>query len=507
VPEPVAHVELDFPEQLRPIREQAETDLEAGGRPESVLASTAARTLPLVSDGSITRPQAWDFCSDIARMVGVLDESRVDEIITTGLQPRTDATSDFVRGKGGNVLPVPKNARIAISKLGVGLRYDEFAERVRLSGLDGFGPDLSDNALIRLRLLIDEQYGVLFPMETLHQVIVDVALHHKFHPVRRYLDSLVWDRRPRLASWLMVYAGAEDSMLNRAIGSITLMAAVRRVRKPGVKFDPMPVLQGPQGVGKSSLFRDLCPDESWFTDNLSLTGRSKEALEITLGRWIVEIAELAGLRRSEVEQIKSFQSRTEDVARKAYDRVVTARPRQFILVGTANPKKYLQDRTGNRRFLPVTVGTIDLAGLRRDRDQLWAEAAYREAEGESITLPKSLWLAAEAAQDERLETHPFEECLAPVLDGVSGAVRSDDLWACLGLGTPGDRRQADNSALGQIMARLGWNPARLRWDDGRRFYGYVKGDAAKRLRLKLRDTGGGWEAVPYASGDEGGLGV
>ncbi|MGQ0628149.1 MAG: VapE domain-containing protein [Phycisphaerales bacterium] len=497
--------QLDVPtgaDILRECRDYADGLKAAGASRDdrfTGLASVVRVAVKRVTDGEMSQAAADEFVKDIVHRLGFeSDELHVKQVIQV-------ASGDFIRSKGV-VLPVPHNARLAISKLGVRFQYDEFAERVRMSGLDGFGPDLSDNALIRLRFRIDKRFRVLFTTEMLHQVVVDVALEEKFHPVRRYLDSLVWDRRPRLASWLMVYAGAEDSMLNRAIGSITLMAAVRRVRKPGVKFDPMPILQGPQGTGKSTCWQTLAGDE-WFTDNLSLTGRSKEALEITLGRWIVEIPELAGLRRSESETVKAFQSRTEDSARPAYGRVTVTRPRQFILVGTANPKKYLQDRTGNRRFLPVTVGTIDLAGLRRDRDQLWAEAAYREAEGESITLPKSLWLAAEAAQDERLETHPFEECLAPVLDGVSGAVRSDDLWACLGLGTPGDRRQADNSALGQIMARLGWNPARLRWDDGRRFYGYVKGDAAKRLRLKLRDTGGGWEAVQYASGDEGGLGV
>ena len=162
--------------------------------------------------------------------------------------------------------------------------------------------------------------------------------------------------------------------------TLTLIAAVRRVRTPGCKFDELLVLESPQGLLKSSALRVLSVEESWFSDDLPLNSDGKRAIESLAGRWIVEAAELNGLRRSDIEHLKSFLSRQVDRARMSYDRLVTAAPRQCVFIGTTNSTTYLRDGTGNRRFWPVRVGRFDIEALRRDRDQLWAEAAAREAE-------------------------------------------------------------------------------------------------------------------------------
>jgi predicted P-loop ATPase len=215
-----------------------------------------------------------------------------------------------------------------------------------------------------------------------------------------YLSSLVWDGTPRLDRWLVDYAGAEDTPRVRAVSRAMLIAAVRRARQPGCTFDQMPVLEGPQGCGKSSALRVLAVDDAWFTDVLPLADADmRRIIEATAGKWIVEAAELASLleREDDVAKdresaprrqsaaLKAYLSRSHDEARMAYARERTRVPRSFVIVGTTGATSYLQD-TGNRRFWPVSVRRFDLDQLISVRDQLWAEAAVAEACGESIHL-------------------------------------------------------------------------------------------------------------------------
>ena len=204
-----------------------------------------------------------------------------------------------------------------------------------------------------------------------------------------YLNALVWDGVPRLDRWLVDCAGAEDSPYVRAASRAMLVAAVRRARHPGCRFDQMPVLEGPQGCGKSSALRVLAVEDAWFADFLPITdGDARKIIEATQGKWIVEAGELAGMKSSDSSTLKSFLSRSTDEARMAYQRDRTRVPRQFVIVGTTGSSDYLRD-TGNRRFWPVRVVHFDLARLTEIRDQLWAEAAVAEAAGEAIDLPLS----------------------------------------------------------------------------------------------------------------------
>src|SRR5262245_16675409 len=170
------------------------------------------------------------------------------------------------------------------------------------------------------------------------------------------------------------------------MGRKALIAGVRRIRKPGCKFDTALVFEGKQGTSKSKLVRILA-SEPWFSDNLPVGADAKLIIEQTAGVWIVELAELSGMRRSEVEAVKTMLSRQSDRARPSYGRHAVDRHRQFIFIGTINETRYLKDTTGNRRFWPVKTGELDYIGLARDRDQLWAEAAYWEEKGEPLELP------------------------------------------------------------------------------------------------------------------------
>jgi predicted P-loop ATPase len=266
------------------------------------------------------------------------------------------------------------------------------------------------------------------------------------------------------------------------VGAKFLVAAVRRVRQPGVKFDTLLVLEGVQGSGKSSVGRMLVPDDQWFTDSLPIGVDPKVTIERTAAKWIVELAELTGIGRRDVETVKAFITRQTDEAREAFARKVTRAPRQFVLLGTTNDDRYLIDGTGNRRFLPIRVlggaGSINLNAIKAVRDQLWAEAAVREAEGEPIELPREMWALANAEQEQRRLVHPIETRLVELLDGVEvGFVSNKEIRRALQLKV--DRMETRQQKLvDEAMQRLGWRRLKEAVKIGPAFRerGWAKGD-------------------------------
>lgn len=234
-----------------------------------------------------------------------------------------------------------------------------------------------------------------------------VAREIRIHPVRDYLMGLCWDGLPRLERWVEVYLGAEETALNRAVGSRWMISGVARIMQPGCKVDHMLILEGPQGSKKSSAIKTLAGAD-WFTDELAEIG-SKDAAQQMRGVWIVEFAELDAIGRAEVSRIKSFLTRTTDRYRPPYERYVITVPRQCIFAGSVNPETYLRDETGNRRFWPIRCGTIDIDALVRDRDQLWAEAVARYRDGAIWWLEEpGLIEAAKTEQDQRYHSDAWD---------------------------------------------------------------------------------------------------
>lgn len=233
---------------------------------------------------------------------------------------------------------------------------------------------------------------------------------HSYHPIKKFFADLpAWDNVPRVDTLLHDYLGAEDSVYTREVMRKTLCAAMQRIIKPGTKFDTMPVLNGPQGIGKSTLLSRLGAE--WFNDNISLAGtRDKSAAEGLQQGWIIELSEVdGGLRRSDLESVKAFLSRSIDVYRPAYGRTVETHPRQCVFFGTANSETgYLSDMTGNRRFLNIRCNggaakhPWDLTA--EEIKQIWAEVKYYVSRGESLILSPEAQKTAEQEQNQALET-------------------------------------------------------------------------------------------------------
>jgi predicted P-loop ATPase len=197
------------------------------------------------------------------------------------------------------------------------------------------------------------------------------------------------------------------------------------------------------------------------------------------------------MRKAEVEHLKAFLSRRIDRGRPAYGRLPTEAPRQCIVVGSTNKSEYLRDTTGNRRFWPVLIARFDLDDLRRDRDQLWAEAAVREAKGESIRLAKELWLEAAKEQRQRLADDPFVEVLANHLGHREGKIKATDVWEILNLHGAQLTQDVFQRAA-EAMKRIGWerpNKAGTARFDGLLLQAYVRGDRGKTIIVK-RDKDG-----------------
>jgi predicted P-loop ATPase len=260
-----------------------------------------------------------------------------------------------------------------------------------------------------------QHQDIMVPMSIAGQAVEVVARDRIFHPVREHLDALTWDGTPRLETWLSRYLGAEDNPYHRAVGPRWLISAVARIYVPGCKADCALILEGPQGIRKSSALMALAAP--WFTDRLSDLS-SKDAAMETRGVWIIEIAELDTMGRAEVSTVKAFMSRTQDRFRPPYGKRLVDLPRQCVFAGSVNPEGgYLKDPTGGRRFWPVVCSTIDLEALQRDRDQLWAEAHDRFRRNEPWWL-ESQELDALAAEEqaERYQGDAWDEPIQVYLE-------------------------------------------------------------------------------------------
>ena len=355
-----------------------------------------------------------------------------------------------------------------------------------------FWRDADDAQLISY---VDAHYGT-FSARNYDIAVTKVADDRAYHPIREFIESLPeWDKVPRVDTLLVDYLGAADTAYVRAVTRKTLCAAISRVLRPGCKFDSMLVLNGPQGVGKSTLIAKLAGE--WFSDSLNLGDtKDKTAAEKLQGYWILEIGELAGLKKAEVETLRSFLSRQNDIYRAAFGKRATPHLRQCVFFGTTNAESgYLRDTTGNRRFWPVkTPGSGKKQSWNLTHEeilQIWAEALVYVRQGEKLYLSPEMDALAKDEQREAMESDEREGLVREYLDTLlperwaemdlferrnfltgsdfgglqeKGTVKRTnvsnmEIWCeCFGK-ERANLRRTDSNELTGILARLGWKRA------------------------------------------------
>lgn len=253
-----------------------------------------------------------------------------------------------------------------------------------------------------LRVWLEKHYDIT-GKEKIADALTAVLTRHSYHPIRDYLSGLTWDGVPRLDRIIIDYMGAEDSELNRAMSRKHFVAAVARVFNPGCKYDYCLIMSGAEGIGKSTLLRVM--GGRWFNDSIT-TLEGKEGMEQLRRAWVVELGELSSIKRSDVEQVKAHLSKQVDIYRAAYARRVLEHPRQCVFCGTTNEALFLKGDTGNRRFwvIPVVAELRKYKdwseAIRRDRDQLWAEAVHYYKLGEPLYLSEELEAQAKQRQQD-----------------------------------------------------------------------------------------------------------
>lgn len=382
--------------------------------------------------------------------------------------------------------------------------YDEFSGKIRVERETPWGElptewrDEHDNMLAAWA---EAQFGVAVGSGVSAEAVQLLAMRDRRDPVAEYLKSLKWDGVPRLDTWLLRLAGAQDTLFNRAAGKRTLIAGVARAFNPGCKHDPALVLEGPQGLRKSSLVRALAPNGEWFTDRLDGEVGSKDSMQSLAGRWIVELAEMTGMTRGEVKAIKGFMASGDDKYRPSYGRRTVSHPRRCIFIGTINPEgdgSYLTDTTGGRRFWPVKCTQIDLETAKTERDQLWAEAVALYHRGEQWWLTDEEESEAKEVQSDRTVDNPWGVRVSKFLShnppafsgGEWGAPRlyspthlsTSDIFEAFTGRTMVSKDINESKLIASALIECGWKSERVRVD-GRRFRAWVKVDADDELPI------------------------
>jgi predicted P-loop ATPase len=349
------------------------------------------------------------------------------------------------------------------------LKFNQLLLRQELDG-----KPLSDADLSRIRLWLEEATYRSFGKEVVCDAVDEVCDEGHYDPLVDYLDSLVWDGEPRLATWLTDIYGAEHNEYTSAVGKCWLISGVARAYEPGVKVRNVLLLQGPEEIGKSLSLTDLCPNRQWFTDSLPADLHSKEAAEALFGKWIVESAEMASMRRSAQEAIKAFLSRDIDNYRAPYARKPMQVARRCILVATTNHDDVLSGEEENTRFWPVRAIEYNRDYLLANRDQLWAEAKDLYKAGARWWLTDKL--TREAAKQGREAFEKIDPWFEWIEDLTQGRDEITVRHIAKTLEIPLERlTDAVAKRIAQILRKLKFKRTRARRKGGRS-YVFVRED-------------------------------
>ncbi|MBR3873499.1 MAG: hypothetical protein IKJ26_04925 [Clostridia bacterium] len=423
-------------------------------------------------------------------------------------EERTPAAEDWQAS-----LEVDKHGKVkdTLGNLALILRYDprlkDISYNIHRSGIDirkdakgktsipwlQLKPGWNETDLGALQIYLERIYGLYAPTK-LKGILLAVAAERAYHPIRDYIESLPeWDGKPRVETLFVDYLGAPDTAYSRAVARKMMVAAIARIYQPGIKFDSVVVLNGPQGMGKSSFFAKL--GGKWFSDSLTIGDmKDKAAPEKLQGQWILELGELAGLKKVDVETVKAFITRQDDKFRHSYGYSVEDHPRQCIIVGSTNNNDgFLRDITGNRRFWPIVCtenGKHRPWEVESSVPQLWAEAYLLYQKGETLYLSPEVERLAEQEQTAALEADVREGMIAEYLETLlpedwdrldlptrRGFLRGDQFT---GGDKPGTVRRTTVSAVEIWAECFGRDPTTIKRSDTYDIFGML---------MKI----GGWE--------------
>lgn len=374
------------------------------------------------------------------------------------------------------------------------IRLNEFAQQPYLYGSVPWENENNcrawsshdDSALFSL---IQADYG-LKSRQDFADALKNVSMRNKFHPVRELLDSLTWDGKEHIRSLLPEYLGAEDSDYTYQVMRLWMLGAVSRVYKPGSKFDYTIILQGSQGIGKSTFLKLMALDDSWFNDSLDSLDSDKAVQSLT-GSWIIELAELKSLARTAggVESVKRFLTATQDKYRIPYERRADTFYRQCVFAGTTNKDDFLQDETGNRRFLIVQTGvkkpskSLFVPEIMDTIKLAWAEAVHIwKNEKPQLILPEAYMQEAKELQEANMADDGKRGIIQEYLEGKTQVCAREIWFEALKETIPPKNWQA--SEINNIVAKIpGWE----RLKTPRKFDGYGQQRGFRKIAMKTTE--------------------
>jgi predicted P-loop ATPase len=374
---------------------------------------------------------------------------------------KPDWLGKAIKSKAQGALPILANVLSALRadpSLVNAFAYDEMQRATMLMQKEGRPIEprpVEDADVFRLQEFLQRAGLKNLSAQTVHDAVEVRGRECKFHPVRDYLEALKWDGSPRLENWLARYLGAQRTSYTEGIGRMFLVAMVARIFQPGCKADYMPILEGPQAALKSTACRTI--GGAYFSDSLPDVTTGKDVSQHLRGKWLIEVSEMHAMGRAEAALLKAFITRQVEQYRPPYGRREVVEPRQCTFVGTINKETYLRDETGGRRFWPVRTGSIDIPALKRDRDQLFAEAVvmYRN---------KVPWWPDRAferqhiqgEQEARFEQDAWEEIVEQYLAAAPAKVTVGQV-AREALHIENARLgRAEQNRIMAILERLGW---------------------------------------------------
>lgn len=388
------------------------------------------------------------------RCVSPLNNKEIETLVSSSCKYEADDLK-WDKTKTGLKPTVRNIINLLKTKYPKNIKYNTFSA---ISDIDG--NPVVDEDLKSIKNWLIFNHNIEPTMQHIDEAVDMVALDNQYHPIRDYLNNLRWDGVKRLDSWMNKYLGVEDNNYTREISKILLIAACARVFNPGCKYDHMVIFESKQGAGKQRVLEALGGD--WYAE-VSLIDTDKDTVQKMLGGWIIEVAEMRFIRTKAAEAVKAFITTRVDKVRFAYGRKTCPYPRQSVFVGTWNPDSngYLNDETGNRRFCPIHIGdTIDVDGVKNNRDQLFAEALIEYRNGHPIYIKDDI--VSEGMAESQSKSEIIDDWSIQIESSINGTlldlpdkVTSLDIFLrCLG-GSIKEFNHGTSIRIGKCLAFLG----------------------------------------------------